>query len=586
MLSRRAILILSIALSVVFHALLLVFAPRIPIVGASLDNYRVLNTFRVDLAKVPPPPEPPTEPPTAANRPGEVGDLLKDAEEPLTPDEALLRGAAEVPMLEDRVAADPVEREHDLDLDGNTLEKVDAKVLEIAEEVARRDIEVARRLVRPSPSRIIGENEFPTFRSEGGLLGGEEVLSIQRRGSGGWTRSGNSLGASGGEGKPAYEEGVFDVAKLPGESDALRPIDEIELATGWAPEIGRARAETDYAFLDDQVAIKVDAYCPAGEEEGYFRLRIVPKEGEDMGILPKDISFIVDASSSILQRKLDSTVAAVIRALQALRPEDRFNVIIFRDTATEFRPDFVPATPQNIAAARSFLDGLESRGETDVYKAIRPVVLQPPREGVPNIVMMLSDGRPTAGVRDGRTIINALTSENAQRKTIYAFGGGGAVNRYLLDLLAYRNKGRSYVAPQIDDIETDLSRFLARLKDPILVDLHADYGRIDEKDVFPKEIPDFYTGQVVTVYGRFDPKKDKEFVMRLRGVGGDQKKEVVFRAPLGKAATGDSDIAREWAFRKIYYLIGEICRVGETPELLAELRRLSREYNIRTSYDD
>ena len=74
--------------------------------------------------------------------------------------------------------------------------------------------------------------------------------------------------------------------------------------------------------------------------------------------------------------------------------------------------------------------------------------------------------------------------------------------------------------------------------------------------------------------------------MRLVGRGGDIRKELVYRADLEKAQTGDADIARNWAFRRIYYLIGVICEQGERPELLAELRRLGRQYGIQTSYDE
>ncbi|MBI4556107.1 MAG: hypothetical protein HY706_00865, partial [Candidatus Hydrogenedentes bacterium] len=128
--------------------------------------------------------------------------------------------------------------------------------------------------------------------------------------------------------------------------------------------------------------------------------------------------------------------------------------------------------------------------------------------------------------------------------------------------------------------------FLERVNDPLLVHLEADYGQINETEVFPKDIPDFYRGRAVTVYGRFNPAQNKEFSMRLTGQAGTRKKELVFKTNLTKAATGDAEIARNWAFRKVYFLIGEICREGETPELLAELHELSRKYNIRTSYDE
>ena len=45
-------------------------------------------------------------------------------------------------------------------------------------------------------------------------------------------------------------------------------------------------------------------------------------------------------------------------------------------------------------------------------------------------------------------------------------------------------------------------------------------------------------------------------------------------------------MARGWAFQKAYHIIGEISRQGELPELLAELKRLSDTYAIRTIYDD
>ena len=89
----------------------------------------------------------------------------------------------------------------------------------------------------------------------------------------------------------------------------------------------------------------------------------------------------------------------------------------------------------------------------------------------------------------------------------------------------------------------------------------------------------------MTVYGRFDPKRDREFAMRLTGLARERKKEVVFKADFAKAAKGTDDIARNWAFRKIYYLIGEATRTGETPELLGQIRALAQQYGIRTSYD-
>ena len=156
----------------------------------------------------------------------------------------------------------------------------------------------------------------------------------------------------------------------------------------------------------------------------------------------------------------------------------------------------------------------------------------------------------------------------------------------MLDLLAYRNKGESHVVDTIDEIPKALPAFFARYQAPLLLGLRADYGRIDEASVYPRTIPDFYRDRPVTIYGRYDRLRDKDFVMRLTGRAMGQSKEVIFRANFEAAGTGDQSISRNWAFEKSYHIIGQMVTGGETPELREELRALGLRYNIRTSYSE
>ena len=283
--------------------------------------------------------------------------------------------------------------------------------------------------------------------------------------------------------------------------------------------------------------IELSTWRNPGEAEGYFRVRIVPKRGGSIPVLPKDVTFVIDASNSIPQHKLNTTVRGVREALRQLKPEDRFNVIAFRDSPQPFKADVVPASREHLAEAEAFIGSLQSRGETDVYKALQPVVQHQPRPGTPGVVLVLSDGRPTAGIRDGRVIINGLTADNRYGNGVYAFGGGRTVNRSLLDLLAYRNKGVTEVTGSIDSIAREFPRFFEMLRDPILVGLEADFGRIDESKVFPRSMPDFFQGQAVTLYGRYRPGEEEEFTLWLAGQAGEQKKEVIFRTAFRRRVT-------------------------------------------------
>ncbi len=596
MMSRRTMLALSAGVSLAAHGLLLAISPQLRIMASTLPPDNVLKPFRVHVVEE-----------TALQRldarqesgggglgtqPESIEDLLNRMAERLSPAEAGTDAPVDIPDLAKRLADEPVQSLPDQLQTEAVAQEIDSKIVEISQDVARREIEVARRLVAPSPDRILEKDEMPTLRSSTAAMPDEVIVFNSGQGeglvAGGSGAPGSPGSASPGSGAlveaPTREPGVMaDVAKRPKEKSL--PELPLERKIARAPIVSDIQKANTRLPLDDVVNLELQTFVPTGEKEGFFRLRIAPKEGEDIAPLSKDVTFIIDASNSITQRKLDETAKGVRSMVSGLRADDRFNVVIFRDTPTLFQSGLVPATAETKKLALEFLTGVVSKGETDVYQGILPVVSEQPRQGVPGIVLLMSDGRPTSGIKDGRTIINSLTDENALRQTIFAFGGGKTVNQYLLDLLAYRNKGEASVVPQIESIGSELPKFFSRLSDPILVNCAADFGGLDDANIFPKQIPDFYKGQAVTIYGRFDPSADRLFGMRLTGQAGPAEKEVVFQADLTEASRGDQEIARNWAFRRIYWIIGEMTRAGETPELLAELHSLAKQYNIRTSYD-
>ncbi len=579
MMSRGSILAISIMLSIIVHGALLAVSPVVTIFRPISHTDDLLRSFRVQLVSrddaMPPDPMEEGVGPLESG-PGAIEDLLRRERERLDPGDAEFEPPIDVARLAERLAQDPIEREHDLTPDEDLLREVDTRLIEISQDDVREEVEVARRYVRPSPISVLDGDVLPTLRGPGDL-DPDQLTLIDPLSLGGGRGGGFGDGENDG---PPREDDVLE----PEEDEDLLLLAEQELGLeDIEEEIQREAA--DYTFLDDLVQVRLDTFVQPGEPLGYFRLQIYPRDDIELEPLPKDVTFVVDASRNIQQPALDQTVEGIAAVIEEFRPEDRFNIVVFRDTTNQFRPELVPATEENKRAAVEYLSQLEARGSTDFYAALRPVVTADPREGVPKVIMVISDGRPTSGVVDARTIINNLTDFNEPRNSVFAFGGGRTVDQYMLDLLSFRNKGEAYVTPQIDSIRYELPSFFSRLQEPILVDCRANFGRIDRENIFPRELPDFYRGQVVTVYGRFDPATDQNFAMRLTGKAQDQQKEVVFMTDFDEARRGDNEIARNWALRRIYYLIGETTRVGERPELLAEIRSLSRQYNIRTSYD-
>jgi hypothetical protein len=575
--NRKVSLIISAIVSLALHGWLISAAPRITLLYAASTPPEVLQRFQVDLAPyIEAPSLAPADAQVAADAlgaPAVMSDPSFDMPNSLTE-------AAALPDLADRLEADAIARDHALVPDELVLAKMDAKIIEISQTTARDDINITRRLVRPSPSRVVGEGEFPALRGAADLSSEEVILITPRK-----PDSSGETPTDDAEAPLSLVDAIDDPVDMPIIPEAGLPELPVEEVMARAPLIQSIKRETTAEALDDLLAFELSTYVPPGGPEGFFRLRAMPRDGGAIPSLRKDLTFVIDSSGSILQRKLDLTSRGLKDALNALHPEDRFNVVLFRESPSSFRSEPVFATAENKAACENFLERMESRGETDVYNAMLPVVHRLPRTGSPGIVLVITDGRPTKGLQDGQAIINSVTDENAFRNSIFAFSAGRTVNRYMLDLLAYRNKGESFFAGDIENIDEALPQFVSQLRDPLLVDVQADFGRMSEDEIYPKNIPDFYRSRAVTIYGRYDPVKDADFVVRLRGAAEAEAKEVIYKADLAGAARGEAEIARGWAFRKVYHLIGEICRVGEQPQLLSELRELSSAYNIKTVYD-
>ncbi len=361
---------------------------------------------------------------------------------------------------------------------------------------------------------------------------------------------------------------------------AVVEIETSEIEDTVAEDIAQIRK---YSPLDEVLTVSLYTYREPGDPVGFFEIIIKPvPDREDFEIVPKDIVFIIDSSNSIGQTKLNEYVEGLRDAVSRLNDEDRFNIVEFKNYVRTFSDHLLPATSQNIDRGRRFLAELESSGGTDVYQAFAPFVGERPSEKRPYVLMLVTDGRPTSGIVVNREIINNLTEVNRNKASIYAFAGGRKVNQYLLDLLTYRNKGASRFERRTSLIATALKSFTDEIQDPILINLRYNFAGLNTEKVYPKVLPDFFLGSKIVIMGRY--RGEGVFTMQLLGEANGVQKEYVFQQQLTPEVSGSRDVARLWAFRKIYYLIGKMVEEGESEVILAEIRSLSEKFDIPTPY--
>jgi Ca-activated chloride channel family protein len=105
---------------------------------------------------------------------------------------------------------------------------------------------------------------------------------------------------------------------------------------------------------------------------------------------------------------------------------------------------------------------------------------------------------------------------------------------------------------------------------------------LNDKEIFPQTMPDFFKGSEFVIYGRYTD--ENRFAIQIRGDMVNNKKEFIVNASLQDALAGDKQIARDWAFHKVYYLIGQLKYNGNNEALIKTINNLCAKFHIITPY--
>ncbi|MEW6234564.1 MAG: VWA domain-containing protein [Candidatus Omnitrophota bacterium] len=339
-----------------------------------------------------------------------------------------------------------------------------------------------------------------------------------------------------------------------------------------------------YIRFDDLVSVELFTYRHIGGD-GYFMIRIRPTTADErLRVLPKDVLFVLDASRSMGNRRLDVIKDEIVKMMSRLRPGDRFNVVGFKQSVKRFTADFDAVNGESLKQAEYFVRRLEASGKTDIYSSLNPLVQLGTERARPLIVLLYSDGRPTVGVVNSRRIINELTRFRGPSTSIFCVGTGSDLNRYLLDMLAFRNRGLVAFESDRNALPPVMESVYGYIEDPVLLKVTATFDTVDEREVYPKVLPDLYMKGELKIWGRL--RDEKKIALRLVGEAFDERKEMIVELAVPERDNGTYDIARDWAFRKIYNLVGKMVEEGERPEYLQEIEQLSRTYRVVTPYSE
>ena len=145
----------------------------------------------------------------------------------------------------------------------------------------------------------------------------------------------------------------------------------VELAKGDIPADKHFRLR--YRLAGDDTRAGMNAYWDEEAKEGYFNLRVEPpmSPAPDQA-LQREMVFAIDKSGSMRGAPMRDTKRFVRKAIEHLRPTDRFRIVLFSNNASDFADEPLEATPENIERAKVFLSTIRAGGGDDDGEGHRP----------------------------------------------------------------------------------------------------------------------------------------------------------------------------------------------------------------------
>jgi Ca-activated chloride channel family protein len=315
---------------------------------------------------------------------------------------------------------------------------------------------------------------------------------------------------------------------------------------------------------------------------GFLTLMMQPPLApDDDQVTPREITFILDVSGSMMGLPVDTSKAVVTRALDHLRPDDRFNIFLYASGDAQLWSTPRRGTAENLAEAREFLRRLEGSGGTEMLPGLRRALQAEHDAKVLQMYVLLTDG--FVGNEDA--ILQAVRSERGEAR-FFAFGIGGSVNRYLIDGIGEFGGGAAEVVLPRDEghAEQAARRMFELIDSPVLVDVSIDWNGLPVADVYPSKLPDLFAGQTIALVARYTAAASGTAYVEARV--GSQHVRLPVAVELPGTAEDNAALAPLWARWRIEDLAEEMMTADAAAkeELEQQVTDLAVEFRLVSAY--
>ncbi|HEV2962038.1 MAG TPA: VIT domain-containing protein [Candidatus Angelobacter sp.] len=324
----------------------------------------------------------------------------------------------------------------------------------------------------------------------------------------------------------------------------------------------------------------------ADQSGGYFAFILQPPDRVlDGTTVPRQVIFVLDTSGSMWGFPLEMAKKTIRRALDNLRPEETFNLITFSGDTRILFPEPVPPTQENIAAAKTVLDGAYGSGGTEMMSAIRAALGD--GEGSPKPAGGVEPVRVVCFMTDGYVGNDAEIVAEVQKHPearVFSFGIGTAVNRFLLSKMAEAGRGEVEFVTKSGEAKAAADRFYERVHSPVLTNVSIEWNGLPVSEVYPARIPDLFSAKPVIVTGRYAKAGKGTLVVRGMQAGGPFRREIA--VDFGAENSSNAVLEKIWARRKVDdYMAQDWMGIQQgQSKYKAEIVQVGLQHSLATQY--
>lgn len=287
------------------------------------------------------------------------------------------------------------------------------------------------------------------------------------------------------------------------------------------------------------------------------------------------IVFLLENSSNMFGAKLDQSIQAIKEGLWSLNRNDKFNIILFNSSESNWKDELQIADSSNINAAIQFLDNINTGGGSNLDIGLEKALTQFENTTANNSIIIFTTGFSSVNI----SYINNL---NIYETGIHCVGAGSNVNRARLEMLSNYNYGMTHYFTEANYNRRKLINFIDKITHPIVRNVQLSFEKGDIYEHITNNASVLFAGSNYYSSGKYSESENTFFA--ILGEESNSQFVKIFQVDFTADSVSNSYADKIWAKSKIDRLEWEIELNGETPSLKDSLIALSLAYGIRCKY--